>query len=151
MELTRRHGRAALCPGKANVLVQSWNPRQAGNFMKEHDKRILAILDQPPPGGYSNWTAPLLARELVDIHKQYIWRFRARGGDGPDHRSALQMPTAAAISRLHELHSQALQGKEIRVVIDNLSTHKPKRELWLARHPNVHFYILRRTPHGSTR
>jgi hypothetical protein len=28
------------------------------------------------------------------------------------------------------------QGKEIHVVIDNLSTHKPKRDLWLARHPN---------------
>jgi transposase len=31
-------------------------------------------------------------------------------------------------------------GKEIHVVIDNLSTHKPKRDLWLARHPNVHFH-----------
>ena len=28
-----------------------------------------------PPPGYSNWTAPLLSRELVDIHAQYIWRF----------------------------------------------------------------------------
>jgi len=25
------------------------------------------------------------------------------------------------------------------VVLDNLSTHKPKRDLWLARHPDVHF------------
>jgi transposase len=32
------------------------------------------------------------------------------------------------------------EGKEIHVVIDNLSTHKPKRDLWLARHPNVHFH-----------
>ena len=32
------------------------------------------------------------------------------------------------------------QGKEIHVVLDNLSTHKPKRDLWLARHPNVHFH-----------
>jgi transposase len=31
----------------------------------EHGQRILALLDQPPPAGYSNWTAPLLARELV--------------------------------------------------------------------------------------
>jgi transposase len=41
----------------------------------EHGKRILALLDQSPPAGYSNWTAPLLARELVNIHEQYIWRF----------------------------------------------------------------------------
>ena len=41
----------------------------------EHGRRILALLDKPPPAGYANWTAPLLARELVDIHEQYIWRF----------------------------------------------------------------------------
>jgi hypothetical protein len=28
-----------------------------------------------PPAGYSSWTAPLLGRELVDIHEQHIWRF----------------------------------------------------------------------------
>ena len=39
------------------------------------EKRILAMLDQSPPAGYSNWTAPLLARALGDIHEQYIWRF----------------------------------------------------------------------------
>src|ERR1700753_945134 len=41
----------------------------------EHGQRVLALLDKPPPAGYSNWTAPLLARELVDIHEQQIWRF----------------------------------------------------------------------------
>ena len=30
--------------------------------------------------------------------------------------------------------------KEIHVILDNLSTHKPKRDRWLARHPNVHFH-----------
>lgn len=32
-------------------------------------------------------------------------------------------------------------GQEIHVVLDNLSTHKPKRDRWLARHPNVHFHF----------
>ncbi len=32
-------------------------------------------------------------------------------------------------------------GREIHVVLDNLNTHKPKRDLWLARHPNVHFHF----------
>ena len=32
------------------------------------------------------------------------------------------------------------QDTEIHVVLDNLRTHKPKRDLWLARHPNVHFH-----------
>ncbi len=41
----------------------------------EHRQRILAALDQPPPAGHANWTALLLARELGDVHEQYIWRF----------------------------------------------------------------------------
>ena len=35
---------------------------------------------------------------------------------------------------------KSYQDTEIHVIIDNLSTHKPKRDLWLARHPNVHFH-----------
>ena len=33
-------------------------------------------------------------------------------------------------------------GREIHVILDNLNTHKPKRERWLARHPNVHFHYV---------
>ena len=29
---------------------------------------------------------------------------------------------------------------ELHVILDNLSTHKPRRERWLKRHPNVHFH-----------
>jgi transposase len=32
-------------------------------------------------------------------------------------------------------------GREIHVVLDNLSTHKPKRDRWLSRHSNVHFHF----------
>jgi transposase len=31
--------------------------------------------------------------------------------------------------------------REIHVVLDNLNTHKPKRDQWLARHKNVHFHF----------
>ena len=31
--------------------------------------------------------------------------------------------------------------QEIHVILDNLSTHKPKRDQWLARHKNVHFHF----------
>lgn len=30
--------------------------------------------------------------------------------------------------------------REVHVILDNLNTHKPKRDLWLARHPLVHFH-----------
>jgi len=32
-------------------------------------------------------------------------------------------------------------GQDIHVVLDNLSTHKPKYDRWLARHPHVHFHF----------
>ncbi len=31
-------------------------------------------------------------------------------------------------------------ARQIHVILDNLNTHKPKRDRWLARHPNVHFH-----------
>lgn len=30
--------------------------------------------------------------------------------------------------------------REIHVILDNLSTHKPKRDRWRARHPNLHWH-----------
>jgi len=39
------------------------------------DKRILALLDKPPPQGYARWTGPLLAKTLGDVDVQYVWRF----------------------------------------------------------------------------
>jgi len=192
----------------------------------EHGKGILALLDQSPPAGYSNWTAPLLARELVNIHEQYIWRFlrsqkidlsgrkswcqstdpdfvpkaaeivglymnppdnavvlsvdekpsiqaleRAQGDlklpngramIGQSHAykrngtttlfAALDVATGKVTGRHYKRRRRLefldfmnrivklYEGKEIHVLIDNLSTHKPKRDLWLARHPNVHFH-----------
>jgi hypothetical protein len=50
-------------------------PGPTPRYTADTDKRILALLDQPPPAGYGRWTAPLLSRELVDVSDQYIWRF----------------------------------------------------------------------------
>lgn len=195
-------------------------------YGQEHDRRILAMLDRPPPAGYANWTAPLLARELGDIHEQYIWRFlrsqkidlsgrkswcqstdpefvakaadivglymnppenavvlsvdekpsiqaleRAQGylklpngramiGQSHDYKrngtttlfAAFNIANGKVVGR-HYRRRRRLEfldfmnrvvaghpGKEIHVILDNLSTHKPKRDMWLARHPNVHFH-----------
>lgn len=192
----------------------------------DHDRRILSPLDKSPPAGYSNWTAPLLAWELVDIHEQYIWRFlcaqkidlsgrkswcqsndpdfvpktvetvglymnppdnavvlsvdekpsiqaleraqrylklpngRAMIGQSHDYKrngtttlfAALNVGTGEVSSRHYKRRwrlefldfmnrmVKRHQGKEIHVILDNLSTHKPKRDIWLPRHPNVHFH-----------
>lgn len=35
---------------------------------------------------------------------------------------------------------QAHPGRQLHVVLDNLNTHKPKNDRWLAQHPNVHLH-----------
>ena len=39
------------------------------------NRRILALLDKPPPQGYARWTGPLVAEALEDVDVQYVWRF----------------------------------------------------------------------------
>jgi len=207
-------------------LSETGNRGAAAKYGPEHDRRILAMLDQSPPAGYANWTAPLLSRELVDVHEQHIWRFlraqkidlsgrkswcesndpdfvaktaeivglymappvnavvlsvdekpsiqaleRAQGylklpngrsmiGQSHNYKrngtttlfAALNVATGEVSGR-HYKRRRRLEfldfmnrmvkqypGKEVHVILDNLSTHKPKRDLWRARHPNVHFH-----------
>src|SRR5215831_14312757 len=44
-------------------------------YTKTTDKRILKLLDKPPPEGFARWTGPLLAEALGDVDVQYVWRF----------------------------------------------------------------------------
>jgi Homeodomain-like domain len=39
-------------------------------YTKTTDKRILKLLDKPPPHGFARWTGPL----LDDVDVQYVWR-----------------------------------------------------------------------------
>lgn len=198
----------------------------APKYGPEHDSRILAMLDRPPPEGYANWTAPLLARALGDIHEQYVWRFlraqkidlsgrkswcqstdpefAAKAADivglymmPPDHALVLSVDEKPSIQALERAQGYLKQpngramigqshdykrngtttlfaalnvgtgevtgqhykrrrrvefldfmnrlvaqhaGKDIHVILDNLSTHKPKRDLWRKRHPHVHLH-----------
>lgn len=190
-------------------------------------RRILAVLERPPPSGFARWTGPLIAVALGDVHVQQVWRFlraqkidlagRKSWCESPDPEFAakaadivglyLDPPEEAVVLAVDEKpHIQALEraqgylrlpngralmghghtykrhgtttlfaalevatgeirtghyqrrrrvefldfmnrvvvaypGKEIHVVLDNLNTHKPKRDRWLARHPNVHFHF----------
>ena len=42
---------------------------------------------------------------------------------------------------MNEVISDYPPEQEIHVILDNLNTHKPKRDRWLARHKNVHFHF----------
>jgi transposase len=52
-------------------LPRSGTPRIYGEAT---DKRIRAVLDQPPPKGFARWNGPLIADALGDVDVQYVWR-----------------------------------------------------------------------------
>jgi transposase len=193
----------------------------------DHERRIIAALDAPPPKGYARWNGSLLAKDLGDISKHQIWRVlraheislarRRRWCISTDPGFAqkaadlvalyLQPPENAVVLSVDEKpHIQALEraqgwlklpngkaitgfnheykrhgtttlfaalevasglvkaghyqrrrrveflhfmnrvvadhrDREIHVILDNLNTHKPKHDHWLARHKNVHFHF----------
>jgi transposase len=203
---------------------RSGKPRQ---YEDDHERRILAALDEPPPAGYGRWDGSLLASHLGDISKHQIWRVLRRREISLARRRSwcistdpafaqkaadivglyLQPPANAVVFSVDEKpHIQALEraqgwlklpngkavtgfshaykrhgtttlfaaldvatglvktghyqrrrrvefldfmnrlvgehaGHEIHVILDNLNTHKPKHDRWLARHKNVHFHF----------
>ena len=236
---TRAIGRALDCTtGTASKWrVRYANDRLAGfsetgnrgaeaKYDEETDRRILAALDWAPPDGYANWTGPLIAKALGDVHVQYVWRFlrahkidlsgrkswfvsndpqfaakaaeivglylappdnavvlavdekpsiqaleraqgylklpngRAMTGQSHDYKrhgtttlfAALNVASGEVVGRHYKRRRRvefldfmnrvvaAHPQREIHVVLDNLSTHKPTRDMWLKRHNNVHFH-----------
>lgn len=203
---------------------RSGQPRR---YTEETEKRILAVLDQSPPKGFSQWNGRLVAKALGDVHVRQVHRVLAQRGiqlqrrrswcistdpefarkaadivglylsppenavviavDEKPHIQALEraqgwlrLPTGKALTGFsHEYKrngtstlfaalevatglvraghynrrrrrefldfmNDAIQGycpdAQIHVILDNLSTHKPKRDRWLAQHPNVHLH-----------
>ena len=47
-------------------------------YDKTTEKKVLALLDQPPPKGYSQWNGNRLAEALPDVSRHQIWRILRR-------------------------------------------------------------------------
>ena len=69
------HWRRCFADDGLEGLQDKPRPGKEPIYTRETDKRILALLDKPPPKGFARWTGPLLAEELCDIDVQYVWRF----------------------------------------------------------------------------
>jgi transposase len=55
-------------------LAERPRPGPPAKYGAETGRRILAVLDRPPPAGFGRWTGPLIAAELGDVHTQHVWR-----------------------------------------------------------------------------
>ena len=195
-------------------------------YTEATEKRVLKMLDEAPPKGFSQWNGKLLAQALRDVSADHIWRILRRRGiqlqrrrswcittdpefgpkaadvvglylnppekavvicvDEKPHIQALQraqgylrLPDGKAVngfSHCYKRHGtttlfaaldvvtgQVKAGhyarrrrrefldfmnqivsenpdREIHVILDNLNTHKPKRDRWLKLHPQVHMH-----------
>jgi len=208
-------------------LKDAPRPGQRKRYLPDDEKRVLQMLDQPPPSGYSQWHGRLLAQAL-SLPADFVWKALRNHGiqlqrrrswcistdpqfaekaadvvglylDPPENalvlcidekphiqaleraQGYLKLPNGRALTgfsheykrhgtttlfaALETATGQVITGhyqrrrrvefldfmnrvvsthpdREIHVVIDNLSTHKPKRDMWLARHKNVHFHYI---------
>ncbi len=60
---------------------------------------MLALLDEPPPKGYSQWNGPLLAEALPGISKDQVWRYAAQALLLPSNCGKQSMTLSPCITR----------------------------------------------------
>jgi transposase len=63
------------------------------------ERRILARLDQPVPGGETVWTARLIAAELGDVSLDHVWRILRKHGIHLERRRSWCISTDPAFAR----------------------------------------------------
>lgn len=56
-------------------LADRPHPGAKPKYAEDTGRRILAVLEGPPPAGFGRWTGGLIAAELGDVHEQQVWRF----------------------------------------------------------------------------
>ena len=108
-------------------LADKPRPGPKPKYTVETGKRVLAVLEGPPPAGFGRWSGPLIAAAL-DL---------ATGKVAAAHQKRRRRVEFLAFM---DAIVAAYPDKEIHAVLDNLNTHK-KNEEWLAVHPNVRFHF----------
>lgn len=99
-------------------LDETGNRGNDPKYTVETDKRILAVLDQPPPQGFARWTGPLIADALGDVDVQYVWRFlRAQKIDLAARKSWCQSNDPAFAAKAAEIVGLYLDPPENALVL----------------------------------
>ena len=55
-------------------LAEKPRPGPPAKYDAQTARRVVAVLDRPPPAGFARWMGPLIAAELGDVHEQQVWR-----------------------------------------------------------------------------
>ena len=112
-------------------LADAPRPGKKGLYTAETDRRILTMLDQPPPPGYAGWNGRLLSLALGDVDAQYVWKVLRRNG------IALQRRRSWCISTDPEFAAKAAD-------IVGLYLHPPDNAVVLSVDEKPHIQALER-------
>ena len=55
-------------------LTEKQRPGRVRKYTSATERRVLAVLERPPPAGFGRWTGELIAADLGDVHVQHVWR-----------------------------------------------------------------------------
>jgi transposase len=68
--------------GEARLAGLSDSPRSGKppTYGEDTTRRILALLDEPPPDGYASWNGRLVAKALGNVTESQVWRVLREGG-----------------------------------------------------------------------
>lgn len=66
--------------GRLEAMGDAARSGKPAKYDETTEKRVLALLDEAPPKGYSHWNGRLLAEALPDVSKDQVWRI-LRGHD----------------------------------------------------------------------
>ena len=58
----------------AGLTDQERSGKKRRKYTVQSEERILKMLDEPVPEGYSRWNGRLLAEHLGDVSKDQVWR-----------------------------------------------------------------------------
>ena len=59
---------------RLNALSDAARTGKPRQYDRETDRRVLALLDQDPPRGDTQWNGRLLAEALGDVSADHTWR-----------------------------------------------------------------------------
>ena len=79
------HRLAGLCDAPRGSKPRLYGPQT--------DRRVLALLDQPPPAGYAGWNGRLISQALGDVDAQYVWKVLRQNGIALQRRRSWRIST----------------------------------------------------------
>ena len=75
-----RSGRQRFAKDRLAALSDAPRSGKPQKYTADTERRVLSLLDQPAPEGYTQWNGALLAEALNDVSSDQVWRVLRKHG-----------------------------------------------------------------------